>query len=280
MWLLLKLRKRLCLTTSIDRNSSVIDRFKDGLSALQFFTALQLHPALLSPVLTHSEKGLTALQLERLFKPDLSPPGSNRTCKESETLGYWADYLLDCEEGQAAVSVEDVFMFATGLTSLPPSGLEPSPKIEFLDDSPFPMANTCSSSCCSTTKKKTLTTATSSTIKCFGCGGEGHLIKACPNRGAPAAGAAATADPSALAVRRAAAVSAAAPGGRPVPAPRRVAGRWAGTAGEKKEKDTGATRRSWADWDKKSALAFWTRAAHNNGMPDCQSVPEGDAEPG
>ncbi|XP_027132679.1 G2/M phase-specific E3 ubiquitin-protein ligase [Larimichthys crocea] len=128
----------------IDRNSSVIDRFKDGLSALQFFTALQLHPALLSPVLTHSEKGLTALQLERLFKPDLSPPGSNRTCKESETLGYWADYLLDCEEGQAAVSVEDVFMFATGLTSLPPSGLEPSPKIEFLDDSPFPMANTCS----------------------------------------------------------------------------------------------------------------------------------------
>ncbi|TMS07688.1 hypothetical protein E3U43_011781, partial [Larimichthys crocea] len=71
--------------------------FKDGLSALQFFTALQLHPALLSPVLTHSEKGLTALQLERLFKPDLSPPGSNRTCKESETLGYWADYLLDCE---------------------------------------------------------------------------------------------------------------------------------------------------------------------------------------
>lgn len=35
-------------------------------------------------------------------------------------------------------------MFATGLTSLPPSGLEPLPRIEFLDDSPFPMANTCS----------------------------------------------------------------------------------------------------------------------------------------
>ncbi|KAF3856847.1 hypothetical protein F7725_017570 [Dissostichus mawsoni] len=73
-----------------------------------------------------------------------SPPGSNRRLGESQTLGYWADYLLDCEESQTAVSLEDVLMFATGLTSLPPSGFEPSPGIEFLDDSPFPMANTCS----------------------------------------------------------------------------------------------------------------------------------------
>ncbi|XP_034080294.1 G2/M phase-specific E3 ubiquitin-protein ligase-like isoform X6 [Gymnodraco acuticeps] len=128
----------------IGRNSSVIDRFKEGLSALQFLNALQQHPTLLAPVLCHSEKRLTALELERLFKPDLSPPGSNRRLRESHTLGYWADYLLDCEESQTAVSLEDVLMFATGLTSLPPSGFEPSPGIEFLDDSPFPMANTCS----------------------------------------------------------------------------------------------------------------------------------------
>ncbi|XP_028650961.1 uncharacterized protein LOC114646789 [Erpetoichthys calabaricus] len=128
----------------IDCNSCVIDRFKNGLSALQFLTALQQHPTLMIPVLCHSEKKVTALELEGLFKPDLSPSGSNRRLKEGQTLGYWADYLLDCEEGQAAVCVEDVFMFATGLTSLPPSGLEPLPRIEFLDDSPFPMANTCS----------------------------------------------------------------------------------------------------------------------------------------
>ena len=41
------------------------------------------------------------------------------------------------------MSVEEVLMSATGLNSLPPSELEPSPRIEFLDDSPFPMANTC-----------------------------------------------------------------------------------------------------------------------------------------
>ncbi|XP_032367007.1 G2/M phase-specific E3 ubiquitin-protein ligase-like [Etheostoma spectabile] len=130
----------------IDRNSSVIDRFRDGLSTLEFLTALQQHPTLLAPVLCHTEKRLTAFELEKLFKPDLSPSGSNRRLKESQTMAYWADYLLDCEEGQAAVSVEDVLMFATGLSSLPPSGLEPPPQIEFLDDSAFPMANTCSNS--------------------------------------------------------------------------------------------------------------------------------------
>ncbi|KAJ4939197.1 hypothetical protein JOQ06_028653, partial [Pogonophryne albipinna] len=35
----------------IGRNSSVIDRFKEGLSALQFLNALQQHPTLLAPVL-------------------------------------------------------------------------------------------------------------------------------------------------------------------------------------------------------------------------------------
>ncbi|KAI3356732.1 hypothetical protein L3Q82_003407 [Scortum barcoo] len=59
----------------IDRNSSVTDRFKDGLSALQFLTALQQHPSLLTPVLCHSAKRLTGFELERLFKPDLSPSG-------------------------------------------------------------------------------------------------------------------------------------------------------------------------------------------------------------
>ncbi|XP_063336843.1 uncharacterized protein LOC134632147 [Pelmatolapia mariae] len=117
--------------------------FKEGLSALNFLSALQQHPTLLSPVLCHMEKKLTALELERLFKPDFSPSGSNRRRLESQTVGYWSDYLLDCEESQTAVSVGDVLMFATGLTSLPPSGLDPLPSLQFLDDSLFPMAKTC-----------------------------------------------------------------------------------------------------------------------------------------
>ncbi|KAK6285213.1 hypothetical protein J4Q44_G00389590 [Coregonus suidteri] len=73
----------------IDRNSSVIDRFRDGLSTLEFLTALQQHPTLLAPVMCHSERRLNAFELERLFKPDLSPSGSNRRLKESQTMAYW-----------------------------------------------------------------------------------------------------------------------------------------------------------------------------------------------
>ncbi|KAF3850478.1 hypothetical protein F7725_012250, partial [Dissostichus mawsoni] len=85
---------------SVEEKKGIVSdylQFKEGLSALQFLNALQQHPTLLAPVLCHSEKRLTALELERLFKPDLSPPGSNRRLRESQTLGYWADYLLDCE---------------------------------------------------------------------------------------------------------------------------------------------------------------------------------------
>uniref|UniRef100_A0A3P9HYZ2 HECT domain-containing protein n=1 Tax=Oryzias latipes TaxID=8090 RepID=A0A3P9HYZ2_ORYLA len=120
-----------------------VTEFKDGLSALHFLDALQQHPNLLCPVLCHTEKQLTGLELERLFKPDFSPSGSNRRLLEGQTVGYWADYLLDCEEGQSPVTLEDVLMFATGLTSLPPSGLDPLPRLQFLDNSMYPMANTC-----------------------------------------------------------------------------------------------------------------------------------------
>ncbi|XP_016400282.1 G2/M phase-specific E3 ubiquitin-protein ligase-like [Sinocyclocheilus rhinocerous] len=127
----------------IDRNHSVIKRFKDGLATLQFLTALEQHPSVLSPFLCHTEKKLTATDLENLFKAEHSPVGSNQRQKESRTLSFWSDYLLDCEEHQTEVPLENVLMFATGLTSLPPAGVAPQPCIVFLDNSPFPMANTC-----------------------------------------------------------------------------------------------------------------------------------------
>ncbi|XP_067303507.1 G2/M phase-specific E3 ubiquitin-protein ligase-like [Pseudorasbora parva] len=127
----------------IDRNHSVIKRFKDGLTSLQFLTALQQHPSVLGSFLYHTEKKLTATDLENLFKAELSPMGSNQRQEESRTLCFWSDYLLDCEEHQTEVPLEDVLMFSTGLTSLPPAGMAPQPCIVFLEDSPFPMANTC-----------------------------------------------------------------------------------------------------------------------------------------
>lgn len=78
-------------------SSDCFTRFKDGLATLQFLTALQQHPRVLSPFLCHTEKKLTATDLENLFKPELSPAGSNQRQYESKTLSFWSDYLLDCE---------------------------------------------------------------------------------------------------------------------------------------------------------------------------------------
>ena len=77
--------------------------------------------------------------------------------------------------------------------------------------------------------------ASSSSAKCFGCGEEGHLIKACPGRGAAAAVATAAAGAAPTPVgRRGAAAAAVAAVSRPVPAVRRaaaVAGGGAAAAG-------------------------------------------------
>ncbi|KAF6725692.1 G2/M phase-specific E3 ubiquitin-protein ligase [Oryzias melastigma] len=127
----------------IDRNHSCIQRFRDGLASLDFFSALQQHSSVLAPVLSYSCKVLTASDMENMFIPDLSPPGSNRRQKEGKTLGFWEDYLSDSEEKLTAVSLEELLMFATGLASLPPAGMRPTPQIQFTSESPFPVANTC-----------------------------------------------------------------------------------------------------------------------------------------
>uniref|UniRef100_A0AAV2KR46 HECT domain-containing protein n=1 Tax=Knipowitschia caucasica TaxID=637954 RepID=A0AAV2KR46_KNICA len=59
-------------------------------------------------------------------------------------MSYWADYLLDCEEQDSSVSLEELFMFATGVPCVPPAGIDLTPRLEFLTSSKFPMANTCS----------------------------------------------------------------------------------------------------------------------------------------
>ncbi|XP_039457043.1 G2/M phase-specific E3 ubiquitin-protein ligase-like [Oreochromis aureus] len=127
----------------LERNQSVIQRFKDGLESLNFLSALQQNSSVLAPLLCFSAKALTASELESMFRPDLSPAGSNKRHKEVLTLGFWADYLLDCEEKATAVCLEDSMMFATGLTAVPPAGMTPPPRIQFLSVSPFPVSNTC-----------------------------------------------------------------------------------------------------------------------------------------
>ncbi|KAJ8289477.1 hypothetical protein GJAV_G00001740 [Gymnothorax javanicus] len=127
----------------IGRNTGVIEKVRYGLTSLMFLEALCQHPAVLAPVLCCKDKKLTAMDIEQLFKPQLSPEGSNKRSKEDQVLSFWSDYILDCEE-QGPVSLEELLMFATGLRSLPLAGMTPHPSLSFLEESPYPMARACS----------------------------------------------------------------------------------------------------------------------------------------
>ncbi|KAK0140647.1 G2/M phase-specific E3 ubiquitin-protein ligase [Merluccius polli] len=129
---------------------------KKDCPALGLYNALQLYPSTAVPCPVPCRKARHCGGCWRIsFRPDLSPSGSNSRAKEGRTLGFWADYLLDCQglqkesakitlfKARLLYQVEEVLMFATGLNSLPPSGLIPQPKLEFIEDSPYPMANTC-----------------------------------------------------------------------------------------------------------------------------------------
>ncbi|XP_062862578.1 G2/M phase-specific E3 ubiquitin-protein ligase-like [Trichomycterus rosablanca] len=127
----------------IERNHRAIERFKDGFASLHFLTALQQHLIALTPVLCHSHVKLSATDIENLFQPQLSPDGSNRRVLEDKTRSFWADYLLDCDENDSSVTLDEIFMFATGVPHIPPAGMDPRPCLQFLTSSKFPMANTC-----------------------------------------------------------------------------------------------------------------------------------------
>ncbi|XP_033994345.1 G2/M phase-specific E3 ubiquitin-protein ligase-like [Trematomus bernacchii] len=127
---------------TIGRNHSVIERFKDGLASLHLLGALCQHPSVLAPVLCHTDKRLTSVEVQRLFLPQLSPAGSNRRTTETVALSFWAAYLMDCEE-QGPVSLEELFMFITVLKTEPPAGMTPHPCVTFSQETIYPMANTC-----------------------------------------------------------------------------------------------------------------------------------------
>ncbi|MBN3294218.1 G2E3 ligase, partial [Polypterus senegalus] len=118
------------------RNAACIQRMKQNPSGFMKYFCF-------------SEKKITAEIIENLFKAEFSQPGSNRRQEELRIAAYWADYLLDIEgkTSFAEPSLEDILMFSTGVSSIPPIGFHPKPTVNFLhNESPYPIAQTCTNS--------------------------------------------------------------------------------------------------------------------------------------
>lgn len=150
-------------------------RFKDGLSALNVIHALEQHASIFKAFMCPSVEQLTSTTLDNLFEVQLSEQGTTRRQEEPRVLAFWRD-LLDTEglqyyssisyncshfshllwitglvknifisfsDKQKGLSLPDILMFATGLSSLPPSGINPKPKLVFQRVSHFPCSRTC-----------------------------------------------------------------------------------------------------------------------------------------
>ncbi|XP_066516189.1 uncharacterized protein [Hoplias malabaricus] len=128
----------------IYRNHFSIQRFRDGLSTLGVIHALEEHTSTFRPIMCYSEIRLSSASLEAIFEVQLSAEGSSQRQEENRVLGYWRDYLLSTEEQDTNTSLEEILMFATGLNTLPPSGIQPQPTLLFEGASRFPVANTSS----------------------------------------------------------------------------------------------------------------------------------------
>ncbi|KAF3844355.1 hypothetical protein F7725_007518 [Dissostichus mawsoni] len=129
----------------IYRNHFAIQRFKDGLEALDVIHALEQHATVFRAFMCSCVVELTSATLEEVFEVQhSSEKGSSRRHEETRVLGLWRDYLLETEEKRTGLLLGDILMFSTGLNTLPPSGIQPRPQLVFHQTSRFPIGRTCS----------------------------------------------------------------------------------------------------------------------------------------
>ncbi|XP_053450567.1 G2/M phase-specific E3 ubiquitin-protein ligase isoform X2 [Nycticebus coucang] len=118
----------------IKRVQAPFESFKQGLKTLGVLEKIQTYPEAFCSILCHKPGNLSAKILSDLF--------TVHTLPDVQTLGFWNSYLQDVEDGKSATTMEDILIFATGCSSIPPAGFKPTPSIECLHMD-FPVGNKC-----------------------------------------------------------------------------------------------------------------------------------------
>ncbi|XP_076983153.1 G2/M phase-specific E3 ubiquitin-protein ligase isoform X1 [Tamandua tetradactyla] len=119
----------------IKRVQAPFESFKQGLKTLGVLEKIQTSPEAFCSVLCHKPENLSAKTLSDLF--------TVHTLSDVQVLGFWNSYLQTIEDGKSATTMEDILIFATGCSSIPPTGFKPTPSIECLHMD-FPIGNKCS----------------------------------------------------------------------------------------------------------------------------------------
>ncbi|XP_034370533.1 G2/M phase-specific E3 ubiquitin-protein ligase [Arvicanthis niloticus] len=118
----------------IKRVKAPFESFKQGLKTLGVLEKIQTYPEAFYKILCHKPETLSAKNVSDLF--------TIHTLPDVQTLRFWNSYLEAIEDGKSATTMEDILIFATGCSSVPPTGFKPSPSVECLHVD-FPVANKC-----------------------------------------------------------------------------------------------------------------------------------------
>uniref|UniRef100_A0A8D2DR68 G2/M phase-specific E3 ubiquitin-protein ligase n=1 Tax=Sciurus vulgaris TaxID=55149 RepID=A0A8D2DR68_SCIVU len=121
----------------IKRVQAPFESFKQGLKTLGVLEKIQTYPEAFCNILCHKPENLSAKILRDLF--------TVHTLPDVQALGFWNSYLQTIEDGKSATTMEDILIFATGCSSIPPAGFKPTPSIECLHMD-FPVGNKCNNS--------------------------------------------------------------------------------------------------------------------------------------
>ncbi|KAF5294704.1 hypothetical protein FQR65_LT19955 [Abscondita terminalis] len=122
-----------------------LDQFEDGLKSCGMHSLIAKFPSNMKELFCFVPNTLTFVKLKELFTPCLSVQGSNSRLIENLVLVNYYNFLVECEEGDADVTLRDILIFATGCIDIPPLGFRNTPTIEFLHNTSkkYPEASTC-----------------------------------------------------------------------------------------------------------------------------------------
>ena len=133
----------------LGRTRSAFESFKNGLNCLGVLDSMLCNPNSFHQVMCFHEQVLSSATFDKLFTVCRSEEESNKWKVESKHLAFWADLLVDIDEGECSISLSDILFFASGLKVVPCRKL--SMELTFLHDpetngelSKFPKADTCS----------------------------------------------------------------------------------------------------------------------------------------
>ncbi|XP_026966787.1 G2/M phase-specific E3 ubiquitin-protein ligase isoform X5 [Sagmatias obliquidens] len=129
-----RLAKDILVYHVIKRVQAPFESFKQGLRTLGVLEKIQTYPEAFCDIFCHKPENLSTKILSDLF--------TVHTLSDVQALGFWNSYLQAVEDGKSTVTMEDILIFATGCSSIPPAGFKPTPSIECLHMD-FPVGNKC-----------------------------------------------------------------------------------------------------------------------------------------